>query len=557
MKLTTKALWIPTAILLVIFLTMGILFSALISENSEELHDSAITRLIVSEKDKLISGISLVTATQMPADALIGLEGDDDTLAKELLAKVATMGLDELYLTSSQGEPKFVSAGEFPAELAAKIQNSSQDRGDVNMVILEGQLVVFAPALDVDTPMGFLAFSIRIPSELLARIENSVDNNELQLASARILEVEKQLIQKSGSFLHQILLTISITLVVALLLIITVLGKTSQNIIRPIQELLRVFNQMASGDFTQKVTVKSQDEIGQLQNAANTTIDQLHKMIMDVTQATDELSESTTTMTQIIGTANEGVQNQQSETTQVATAMNQMAATVQEVARYADEASKAANQANAEANAGSAVVNNTISSINTLAEQIEQASGVINRLEKDSIEIGTVLDVIKGVAEQTNLLALNAAIEAARAGEQGRGFAVVADEVRTLASRTQQSAEEIQQMIQRLQVGAQEAVSVMDKSREHTKSTVEQAGKAGESLELINQSASTISDMNTHIASAAVEQGSVAEEVNRNVINITEIAEHTTKSAVELQNGSDKLNVLSDQLRTTLGHFRL
>lgn len=561
MKLTTKALWIPTAILLVIFLFMGILFSGLISNNAETMRDKAITRLIESEKDKLVTGISLITATQAPADALIGLDGEDDTIAKDLVNQVATIGLDKLYLTDTQGIPKYVSDGTFPAELTPMIKSADQQNGSVNTVTAADSMVVFAPVLDVDTPVGFLVFSIHIPNELLALIESSVavtesgDNTEL--ASARIVEVEKQLIQNSEHFLYQILLTISITLVVALVLIFVVLGKTSRNIINPIQELLEVFNKMASGDFTQKAPVKSKDEIGQLQTATNSTIDQLHSMIMDVNQATDELSESTTSMSQIIGTTSQGVKNQQSETEQVATAMNQMAATVQEVARNANEASQAAHKANSEANAGSNVVSNTINSINDLAVQIEQAAEVINRLKKDSVEIGTVLDVIKGVAEQTNLLALNAAIEAARAGEQGRGFAVVADEVRTLASRTQQSAEEIQQMIERLQVGAQEAVSVMDKSREQTKSSVEQASKAGESLELINHSASTISDMNTQIASAAEEQGSVSEEVNRNVTNISQIAERTTEGAAELLNASDKLNKLSDHLRTMLGRFRL
>jgi len=559
MKLTTKTLWIPSVILLVIFLIMGILFSKLISDNAEELQHSAVTRLIESAKDTLVTGMSLITATQAPADAIIGLEGEDDTVAKDLVVQVAKMGLDELYLTDIQGKPLFVSAGKFPADLTTRIQSASQQKGSVNIVIEPKSMVVFAPVLDVNTPVGFLAFSIHIPNQLLARIGGSVTaaDNDTQLASARIVGVERQLVKNSESFIKQILLTISITLLVALILIIAVLGKTSRNIINPIHELLSVFNKMASGDFTQKVIVRSQDEIGQLQTATNATIAHLHSMIEDVTEATEELSESSTNMSQVIGSTSEGVQNQQSQTEQVATAMNQMASTVQEVARYASEASDAAKQANTEANAGSNVVNSAIGSINALAEQIEQASSVINRLEKDSIEIGTVLDVIKGVAEQTNLLALNAAIEAARAGEQGRGFAVVADEVRTLASRTQQSAEEIQQMIERLQAGAQEAVSVMHRSREQTESSVEQAGKAGESLQHINRSASTISDMNIQIASAAEEQGSVSEEVNRNVANISQIAGQTTESAAELLKASDKLSGLSDQLRTKLGRFRL
>jgi methyl-accepting chemotaxis protein len=188
---------------------------------------------------------------------------------------------------------------------------------------------------------------------------------------------------------------------------------------------------------------------------------------------------------------------------------------VQEVARNATEAAKAASHSDEEAQNGQAVVDRTINAIDALASEVDRAANVIHRLEQDSDKIGTVLDVIKGIAEQTNLLALNAAIEAARAGEQGRGFAVVADEVRTLASRTQQSTAEIQQMIERLQAGAQEAVSVMEDSRSRASDSVSSAQSAGQSLESITRSVASITDMNTQIASAADEQSALSHAYKR------------------------------------------
>ena len=248
---------------------------------------------------------------------------------------------------------------------------------------------------------------------------------------------------------------------------------------------------------------------------------------------------------------------QQSETSQVVTAMNEMTATVQEVARHATEAASAANKADHASVEGKKVVLSTMNAIEALSSEVHSAANVISQLEKDSENIGTVLDVIKGIAEQTNLLALNAAIEAARAGEQGRGFAVVADEVRTLASRTQQSTQEIQAMIENLQVGAQTAVKVMDESRAKAESSVSQAAKAGGSLEDITHSVSLINDMNTQIATAAEEQSAVAEEINRNIVNISEIVDRTADGANQTSIASEELASLAAQLQQLVNQFKV
>jgi methyl-accepting chemotaxis protein len=237
--------------------------------------------------------------------------------------------------------------------------------------------------------------------------------------------------------------------------------------------------------------------------------------------------------------------------------MRQMTTTVQEVARHAEEAASAALAADKDANNGRAIVKKTIDSINVLSGDIHNATSVIQKLQSESNEIGSVLDVIRGIAEQTNLLALNAAIEAARAGEQGRGFAVVADEVRTLASRTQQSTQDIQKMIEKLQSGADDAVKTMEHSLSQVSSSVEQANQTGNSLDTITTAVSTINQMNVHIASAAEQQRLVAEEINRNIENISQISEKSASAARETSSASEELQNWTLRLNNLIDHFRI
>lgn len=328
-----------------------------------------------------------------------------------------------------------------------------------------------------------------------------------------------------------------------------------QRSLSPLQGLATALNGIAEGDLNQTIEVKSNDEIGQLQSAMKAMIETLHSMIGSINEMTAQLTSSAAGMTQITNETRQGVEQQQMQTDQVATAMNEMTATVQEVARHAGDAAGAAKHADEESNAGSKVVNDTIQAINHLAGEVERASEVIHKVEEDSDNIGAVLDVIKGIAEQTNLLALNAAIEAARAGEQGRGFAVVADEVRTLASRTQSSTEEIEKMIEQLQQGARNAVKVMKDSSDRAQSGVEQAAQAGSSLSTITQAVGTISAMNLQIASAAEEQSSVAEEINRSIVSISEVAEMSAVSADKTAASTDELNALAQRLSELVRRF--
>ncbi|MBL3598639.1 MAG: methyl-accepting chemotaxis protein [gamma proteobacterium endosymbiont of Lamellibrachia anaximandri] len=327
---------------------------------------------------------------------------------------------------------------------------------------------------------------------------------------------------------------------------------------KPIVQLSRTIEDIEqSSDLTQRVAIQSSDELGMAAGAFNSLMEKFQNSIQRVNDASAQLATTSEETSVITEQTNKIVQNQLMETTQVATAMNEMSATVQEVANSTSNASETAARANSEATAGQQAMEQTIVQIRQLALDVESASNVIKTLEKNSEEINSVLDVIKSVAEQTNLLALNAAIEAARAGEQGRGFAVVADEVRTLASRTQASTEEINQMIEKLQSGTRQAVATMGKSREKAHSVAEQASNTGSSLVSIVGAIGQITDMSAQIASASEEQSAVAEEINRNVVQINDMTEQSALGAQQTSVASGDLARLATDLQLLVGQFKV
>ena len=322
-------------------------------------------------------------------------------------------------------------------------------------------------------------------------------------------------------------------------------------------QIVNGLHALAEGNLVHKMNISGKDEFAwmcweysQARKGFMTLVKEMLTSSVQLATAAEELSATTEQ-------ANSGVMRQQSEIEQVATAMNEMSATVTEVSKNAASAAEAATNADDRAKDGSEVVNTTVQTINNLASEVVRTSEVIEHLKGDSLSIGAVLDVIRDIAEQTNLLALNAAIEAARAGEQGRGFAVVADEVRTLASRTQQSTQEINDMITRLQNGANEAVSAMETGRSQAEESVAQAAKTGEALNEITLVVDNIESMNMQIASAAEEQSSTAEEINRNIVNISEVAQETAVGSQRTSSSSDALAQLATQLQTQVLKFKI
>jgi methyl-accepting chemotaxis protein len=352
-----------------------------------------------------------------------------------------------------------------------------------------------------------------------------------------------------------------ISSVIALVIIAVIVGiviMLSLSISRPVQYLSELMvNASRNKDLTLRYDYAGAKEINDVGNALNDMLDSFEESMMEVSRSTFLLSSSSEELNMITQNSSDGIKRQQAETESVATAINQMTATVQEVSRSANNAATSSKVVDEESQNGAKLVRDTAVLIGNLAKQDIDTAIEMDQLREEAENINTVVQVIGSIAEQTNLLALNAAIEAARAGEQGRGFAVVADEVRTLASRSQASTQEITQIIERLQAKTQSAVLVMKSGEELAQSCVKQAGIAGEAIEKITTAVSTISNQNFQIASAAEEQNTVAEEINRNVVNINDIAQESTVSASETLQTSGALAKLAVDLQTIINQFKL
>lgn len=359
--------------------------------------------------------------------------------------------------------------------------------------------------------------------------------------------------------INRAMMLIAIVGLVLIVLVAFISLFVTGRITKPIQDTVSALNNIShgEGDLTRRLKVYADDEVGQVSISFNHFVEKIHQLVLEIKDSVGDLSESTRQMNIVVTRTNENVAKQKDETMHAATAVHEMAATAEDVAGNASRAAEAAQQADSETASGQIIVEDTIVSISHLSEDVNRATDVINQLSDDAEQIGDVINVIKGIADQTNLLALNAAIEAARAGELGRGFSVVADEVRTLANRTQQSTEEINHMIELLLGRVKEAVGVMNNSRSQGENTVMQAQKASVSLKTIMAAVSTITNMNTQIATAAEEQTVVTDEISRNVQQVADIAEDSSVKALELESTSAELISLENRLAAVVNQFKV
>ena len=379
-----------------------------------------------------------------------------------------------------------------------------------------------------------------------------VDRATSEQMSALVAELREQGTAQSAlisaSAERTVWLGLLVMLASGLLIGLLSLWLVSRNLIEPIRNLIDYVTRLSRGQLAERVVSERRDELGNLAAAANTLRDFLADTFTRLQRSAGDLDSASGELNAIATTMAGGTSEQFNRTDQVATAMNEMSATAQEVARHAADAARAADDADQSAQQGEKVMQTTIHSITQMRGEIANTATVIRRLETDSGRIGKVLEVIRGIAEQTNLLALNAAIEAARAGEAGRGFAVVADEVRNLAQRTAESIIEINQIIQNVQTGAVDAAQAIESGQARSDESVEQVTQAGAMLERITLAVEAIRDMNRQIATAAEEQTSVAEDISRNLTEITAIASTNLDNVQRTESASQNLHGLSGQL---------
>jgi methyl-accepting chemotaxis protein len=346
-------------------------------------------------------------------------------------------------------------------------------------------------------------------------------------------------------------------MVLATLITVALALLLTRSIVAPLSEAVRVAEQVASGDLTQSIHTEGKDEPARLLGALKDMQQSLRTTIQGISDSSNQLASASEELHAVTEDSTRGLHQQNTEIEQAATAVNEMTTAVEEVARNAVSTSEASRESTITAQHGREQVRQTVGSIEQLASDVTTTSGEVEQLAERVHEISKVLDVIRSIAEQTNLLALNAAIEAARAGDAGRGFAVVADEVRALAHRTQQSTQEIEQMIGGIQGGTDRAVSAMQSSTGHARSTLEVAQAAGVALEQITQAISSINERNLVIASASEEQAQVAREVDRNLVNIRDLSMQTSAGANQTSASSQELSRLAVDLNNLVTRFKV
>lgn len=432
----------------------------------------------------------------------------------------------------------------------ASIKSSDEDTGYQSelLSLLDIYQREFSALVSAQEKLG-----LDLNSGALGKMSASVVKSDVIVD--RLVAETKAAIESSADFSKTAAIVI---FVISSFVVMTLVYMTSRSIIVPVNKVCEVIHEIrSSNDLTRSVKSVGDDEIARMTTDFDSFIGDFKNLIFEVKQALGILNTATENLASTTAETSEGMREQLHEADMVATAATEMQATIQDISHNTEAAAKKAESTNENAMQGKQEVDSTVSRISELTHSLTHASDVVTQLEQDAVTIGSVLDVIRGIAEQTNLLALNAAIEAARAGEQGRGFAVVADEVRSLAQRTQDSTQEIESIISTLQQRTQEVVSVMDRCKTQGSSSSEQAVQAGTLLYSISEDVQTIMDMSTQIATAIDEQNQVASEVNKNVIKIRDIAEQAATHAQTNAQTSEEVSAQAEVLHKAIEKFNV
>jgi methyl-accepting chemotaxis protein len=560
MRMSLKAKVLSLAVLPVLLFALVISLTTLfvLQEQARNEVEQTRERLLSDAKATLQSYVAVAITTIKPLyDA--SAQGDDAARAQaiKLLSNIA-YGKEGYFFGYDSNTVRL-----FKAKSPEGVGQSFKDNRDQNGVYVNRDLVKVAK-----DGTHYLQYSSPLPgntqvlvpklgyTEYLSKWDMAVGTSvNLDGIEAQVAVVEAKVQER----MQGVVLSIVGVAVVVLLLIAAAGMLLANTILRPLNLMKANLDDIAAGegDLTRRLTITSQDELGELAGSFNRFVDKIHGLVRQITEMTSQLTGLVNQVSDQANRSDQAMERQRHETDQVATAINEMSAAAQEVAKSAQNAAVAAQQTDEEGQAAKRVVAGSIVKIHALVDDIRSSGVSLDSLQKDVSSIVSVLGVIRSIAEQTNLLALNAAIEAARAGEAGRGFAVVADEVRALASRTQISTQEIQGMIDRLQAGTQSAVEAMRRSSEAGDGTSAQANEAGASLDTMAQLIATINSMNAQIASAAEEQTAVAEEINRSVHQIAVAVDNV---AGETQLGAQTSRSLADlgqRLGSLVGQFRI
>ncbi|RON07303.1 chemotaxis protein [Pseudomonas brassicacearum] len=560
MRLSLKAKVLSLSVLPVLLfaLVISLTTAFILQEQARKEVEETRQRLMNDAKATLQSYVAVAMTTIKP---LYDAAAPDDAAARAQVIKLLSSisyGKDGYFFGYDSNTVRL-----FKANSAEGVGQSFKDNRDPNGVYVNRDLVKVAK-----DGTHYLQYSSPLPgdskvlvpklgyTEYLAKWDMAIGTSvNLDGVEAQVATVQAEVRER----MEGVILSIVGIAAVVLLVIAAVGLFVANTILRPLNLMKANLDDIAAGegDLTRRLAITSQDELGELAGSFNRFVDKIHSLVRQITEMTSQLTGLVNQVSDQAQRSDQAMERQRHETDQVATAINEMSAAAQEVAKSAQGAAVAAQQTDEEGQAAKRVVAGSISQIHALVKDIRSSGVSLDSLQQDVSSIVSVLGVIRSIADQTNLLALNAAIEAARAGEAGRGFAVVADEVRALASRTQQSTQEIQGMIDRLQAGTQSAVDAMRRSSEAGDGTSAQANEAGASLDTMAQLIGTINSMNAQIASAAEEQTAVAEEINRSV---HQIAVAVDSVADETQLGAQTSRSLADlgqRLGKLVGQFRI